>query len=77
LKIVIMLVITVIGLSSCTTINKNKMDSNKAINKDDNKSPSLTAPMVSRVWVPDKIEGDKYIEGHYMWILEKTTSWSQ
>ena len=53
------------------------MDSNKAINKDDNKSPSLTAPKVSRVWVPDKIEGDKYIEGHYMWILEKTTSWSQ
>lgn len=45
--------------------------------KNDNKSPSLTAPKVNKIWVPDKIEGDKYIEGHYMWILEKTTSWSQ
>lgn len=72
-----MLVITVMGLSSCTTLNKSKSDTNKSVNKDDNKSPSLTAPKVSKVWVPEKIEGDKYIEGHYMWILEKTTSWSQ
>ena len=77
MKIVIMLVITVLGLSSCTTLNKSKSDTNKSVNKDDNKSPSLTAPKVSKVWVPEKIEGDKYIEGHYMWILEKTTSWSQ
>lgn len=77
MKIVIMSLIAVMGLSACTTMNKNKTDSNKSINKDDNKSPSLTAPKVSKVWVPEKIEGDKYIEGHYMWILEKTTSWSQ
>lgn len=77
MKTVIVLLITVIGLSSCTTLNKNKTDSNKPTNKDDNKAPSLTAPKVSKVWVPEKIEGDKYIEGHYMWILEKTTSWSQ
>ncbi len=77
MKIVIMSMIAVMGLSSCTTLNKNKSNSNKSINKDDIKSPSLTAPKVSKVWVPEKIEGDKYIEGHYMWILEKTTSWSQ
>ena len=77
MKIVVMLVVTVMELSSCTTLNKSKSDTNKSVNKDDNKSPSLTAPKVSKVWVPEKIEGDKYIEGHYMWILEKTTSWSQ
>lgn len=77
MKIVIMLLLAVIALSSCTTLNKNKLDTNKSVNKDDAKSPSLTAPKVSKVWVPEKIEGDKYIEGHYMWILEKTTSWSQ
>ncbi len=76
LKIVIVL-FAVLGMSACTTMNKNKLDTNKSINKDDSKSPSLTAPKVSKVWVPEKIEGDKYIEGHYMWILEKTTSWSQ
>ena len=76
MKIAVMLFV-VMGMSSCTTLNKNKLDTNKSINKEDNKSPSLTAPKVSKVWVPEKIEGDKYIEGHYMWILEKTTSWSQ
>lgn len=70
-------VIAVMGLSACTTMNKNKADSNKSLIKDNIKSPSLTAPKVNKVWVPEKIEGDKYIEGHYMWILEKTTSWSQ
>ena len=58
-------------------MNKNKIDANNKSNKDINKSPSLTAPKVSKVWVPEKIEGDKFIEGHNMWILEKTTSWSQ
>lgn len=77
MKTVFISLITAMGLSACTTMNKNKMDSNKSVNKVDNKSPSLTAPKVSKVWVPEKIEGDKYIEGHYMWILEKTTSWSQ
>ena len=77
MKIAIMLMVAVMGLSSCTTLNKNKLDTNKSVNKDDSKSPSLTAPKVSKVWVPEKIEGDKFIEGHYMWILEKTTSWSQ
>lgn len=76
MKIVIVL-IAVIGMSGCTTMNKSKTESGKPINKDDNKTPSLTAPKVNKVWVPEKIEGDKYIEGHYIWILEKTTSWSQ
>ncbi len=64
-------------MSSCTSMNKNKNDINNISIKDDNKSPSLTAPKVRKVWVPEKIDGDKFIEGHYMWILEKTTSWSQ
>lgn len=74
---VIRLLVIVTVLSSCTSINKNKNDSNSSSIKDNNKSPSLTAPKVRKVWVPEKIEGDKYIEGHYMWVLEKTTSWSQ
>lgn len=78
MKIAVLLLSMVTVLSSCTSMNKNKNDSNNnSSNKDDNKSPSLTAPKVRKVWVPEKIEGDKFIEGHYMWILEKTTSWSQ
>lgn len=78
MKIAILLLSMVTILSSCTSMNKNKNDSNKnTTDKDNNKSPSLTAPKVRKVWVAEKIEGDKFIEGHYMWILEKTTSWSQ
>lgn len=77
MKIAVLLLSMVTVLSSCTSMNKNKNDSNNLSNKDDNKSPALTAPKVRKVWVPEKIEGDKFIEGHYMWILEKTTSWSQ
>ena len=43
----------------------------------DAKAPSLTAPKVRRVWVGPTIEGDKYIEGHYVFIIEKTSTWSQ
>lgn len=68
----------VMMISACTSMNSGKSDSKgNSSNKDENKSPTLTAPKVRKIWVPEKIEGDKFIEGHYMWILEKTTSWSQ
>ena len=77
MKIAVWSLTVIILFSSCSLMNKNKNESNSTFNKDISKSPSLTAPRVSKVWVPEKIEGDKFIEGHYMWILEKTTSWSQ
>lgn len=41
------------------------------------KAPSLTAPKVRRVWVPARIEGDRYIDGHFQYVIEKTSTWSQ
>ncbi len=41
------------------------------------KAPSLTAPKVRRVWVPARIEGDRYIDGHFEYVIEKTVTWSQ
>ncbi len=41
------------------------------------KAPSLTAPKVRRVFVPSRIEGERYIEGHYMYVIEKTSTWSE
>lgn len=46
-------------------------------NLQDSKSPSLTTPKVRRVWVPARIEGDKYMDGHYMYVIEKTSTWSE
>ncbi len=58
-------------------MNKSNQNQASNSNKSDIKSPSLTTPKVRKVWVPEKIEGDKYIEGHWMWVLERTTTWSQ
>lgn len=66
----------VLIINSCSTPNKD-FNSDSTKNKPDSKTPFLTAPKVRKIWVPEKIENDKFIEGHYMWILEKTSSWSQ
>lgn len=39
--------------------------------------PSLTSPEVRRIWVPEKIEGNKFIEGHYMYVIDKPSVWSR
>lgn len=39
--------------------------------------PSLTSPEVNRVWVPDSIEGEKYIMGHWIYVIKKTSVWSK
>ncbi|MBI4403529.1 MAG: hypothetical protein HY537_05180 [Deltaproteobacteria bacterium] len=46
-------------------------------NNEVSKTPSLTAPEVRRIWVPEKIEGSKYIDGHYEFILERNSVWSR
>lgn len=44
---------------------------------DPTKTPQLTRPKVDSVWVPDRIEGSKYIEGHRVYILEENSAWSK
>ncbi len=44
---------------------------------EDPKVPSLTSPEVRRIWVPEKIEGGKFIEGHYMYVIERNSAWSK
>lgn len=41
------------------------------------KAPSLTAPSVRRVWIPSRIEGERYIDGHYEYVIEKSSTWSR
>lgn len=75
MKYLVLPVLTGLIMCSCSTMNnKNQSISN---NKSESMSPALITPKVRKVWVPEKIDGDKYIEGHWMWILERTTTWSQ
>lgn len=39
--------------------------------------PSLTAPEVRRIWVNERIEGTRFIDGHYEYIIDKPSVWSK
>lgn len=42
-----------------------------------NDTPLLTQPKVKRVWVEDKVNGKRFIKGHWEYIIEEQSSWSQ
>lgn len=65
-----------IGYSAYKDKEKKEQQKTLQQNPFDSKTPSLTAPKVRRVWVPAKIEGERYIDGHYMYVIEKTSAWS-
>lgn len=35
------------------------------------KLPSVSTPQVRAIWVPDKIENDQFISGHYLYVIDK------
>jgi hypothetical protein len=74
--LIVISILTVLGCST-TTKQSDKNAPNPNTQNKEEKVPSLTMPKVRKVWVPDKIESDKYIEGHWMWVLERTSTWSQ
>ncbi len=39
-------------------------------------TPRLKKPEVRRLWVPDQIIGDEYVSGHWKFIIEKNSVWS-
>jgi|SaaInlStandDraft_6_1057023.scaffolds.fasta_scaffold21631_2 uncharacterized membrane protein YebE (DUF533 family) len=42
-----------------------------------NNVPQLTRPKVKRVWVEDKIQGKRFIKGHWEYIILEQSNWSQ
>jgi hypothetical protein len=39
--------------------------------------PELTQPKLRSIWVPDKIEGNRYIKGHTIYIIEEQETWKK
>jgi hypothetical protein len=37
----------------------------------------MSTPEIRRVWVPEKIEGNKYIEGHYIYVIDRGAVWNR
>jgi hypothetical protein len=64
-----------IGYSSFK--EKPNPKSDQAVKVDEEVFPSLTKPKLKSLWVPDKIEGNKYIKGHWIYVIEDAGSWSR
>ena len=73
-KLIITLFITWSILVACSSKSKIKKYK-KIIETGDKNIPGLNGPEVRRVWVPDKIEGNKLIKGHFIYIIKKNSTW--
>lgn len=66
-------VFTALILSSCAhTKEKNNSETNQP-------PPKLLKPEVRKIWIPAVIKngGTEWEEGHYIYRIEKDTTWSQ
>lgn len=67
-------------LSFCLALNAC-VSSNKKVPTNDikNPPPSLLKPVVQKIWIPPVIKngGAEWEEGHYLFRIEKETTWSR
>lgn len=68
-EILVSLFLTFLMLGCSTTGKKPANDTNKKL------PPSLRNAEVKTLWIPDKIESDRYEEGHYIYVIEKPATW--
>lgn len=66
-----------IGLaaSGCATTNKKT----NVESKENVPPPKLLAPSVRKIWIPPQLKdnGQEWEEGHYIYRIERGTSWSR
>ncbi len=62
------------GISSCTTPSK-KPEADRPLAE----QPKLLKPSVKKIWIPPEIRngGTEWVEGHYIFRIEKETTWSR
>jgi hypothetical protein len=46
------------------------------VKAEDGAFPPLTKAKLKSMWVPDKIEGNKYIKGHFIYVIEDPGNWA-
>jgi len=51
----------------------------KTSDKGDVEPPKLLKPEVKKIWIPPEIRngGAEWVEGHYMYRIERETTWSR
>ncbi|MBK9294890.1 MAG: glycine zipper 2TM domain-containing protein [Oligoflexia bacterium] len=67
------------GLIGLLSHKEKKAEQNKieSTSKDLDEFPALTRPKLRSIWVPDAIEGNKYIKGHYIYVIENPGTWTK
>lgn len=66
-----------LSLSSCSNLKKKANDKKieHTENTPEKKVPGLTSPIVGKIWIAPRIEGERYYEGHYMYVIERGSIW--
>jgi hypothetical protein len=66
--------ILAIALSSCASNQSKKSDPGS-----EKTDPKLLKPVVRKIWIAPEIRnnGTEWVEGHYMFRIEKETVWSR
>ncbi len=61
-------------LTACATGPKKVSNQNSKVDP-----PKLLKPIVRKIWIPPEIRngGAEWVEGHYLFRIEKETSWSR
>ena len=55
--------------------NKKKLIKIKE-SQGESKGPLLTKPKIKRIWVKDKVQGKRFIKGHWEYVIEEQSVWS-
>ena len=71
----VILVVTSFLLTGCASLSGVWFGDNKAGSSSMATPPKLSTPRYQTIWVPDKIEGTRYIEGHRIHIIEEAGRW--
>ncbi|MGE0526784.1 MAG: hypothetical protein AB7G93_00965 [Bdellovibrionales bacterium] len=58
-------------LAACASLSKNTPSKQSAP-----KTPRLKNAEVKTIWIPDRIEGNRYEEGHFIHLIDKPAIWS-
>jgi hypothetical protein len=70
-------VLVAILLTGCAHKNLKPTDPKASATTDAEKYPFLTRPEVRTLWIPDTVEGNRYIERHRVFVIEKNSTWSK
>jgi hypothetical protein len=64
-----------IGVTSCATAKKSDAPVERAPEGNLPHVPELKNAEVQVLWVPEKIEQDRWEEGHYLYVIKKPSTW--